>query len=393
MKEELNNIRVQLDKIDRKIIESLAERQEIVHKVFELKAKNSGNIRDYQREEEILAKLGQMAREYGLDRYFVEQIFREIINQSVRFQTHALLDYHNSLSAVNAISLAYQGTEGSYSYQAAHRHFGERYDDIITYGYDTYEEAAKVVEEGEVDAAILPIESTSAGSINETYDILGDGSLVIIGEEVLRVRYGLLGLQKVPLSSIKRILSHPQALAQCNRFLSKLGNCHVESYLDTALAARKVLEDGDLSQAAIAGLHTAEMYGLQILERDIVNHDQNYTRFVIVAKKAVYCDPKLPSKTSLVMATSHQKGALIDLLRILGDYGINMTKLESRPRPNVPWQYLFYLDIEGNTQDPNVEKALSELEKKTGFLKVLGCYPAQSQNEEITAGKSQNAWN
>ncbi len=392
MKEELNNIRTQLDQIDRKIIEALAERQDIVREVFQLKARNAKAIRDYQREEKILEKIGQIARKAGLDRYFVEQVFREIINQSVRSQTHAMLDYHNNVVSEKTITVAYQGTEGAYSNQAAYRHFNDRYAKIVTYGYDTFLEASKAVENGEVDVAVLPIENTTAGSINETYDILGNAPLTIVGEEVLRIRHCLLGSRKVPLSSIKRIISHPQALAQCSNYLSKLTDCRVESYLDTALAARKVQEDGDLSQAAIAGERAAELYDLEILEENIANQEQNFTRFVIVSKEEVYCDPLLPSKTSIVMATSHQKGALINSLRVLGDYDINMTKLESRPRPNVPWQYLFYLDIEGNTKEQVIADALGELEKHTAFVKVLGCYPIQPKSEEVAIGPSSKSY-
>ncbi|HKJ33621.1 MAG TPA: prephenate dehydratase domain-containing protein, partial [Balneolales bacterium] len=210
MKEDLKKIRNLLDDIDQQIIDSLAKRQHIVEKVFSLKKEHSGRIRDYQREEQILNKLGNMARKSGLDRYYVEQIFREIINHSVRSQTNALMDYHNNVISDKTISVAYQGTDGSYSHQTAYRHFSERYADITTFGYDTFHEAGKAVEDGEVDAAVLPIENTTAGSINDTYDLLGNSSLVIIGEEVLRIRHCLLGLEKVPLNQIKRIISHPQ---------------------------------------------------------------------------------------------------------------------------------------------------------------------------------------
>ncbi|HKI44959.1 MAG TPA: prephenate dehydratase [Balneolales bacterium] len=383
MKDKLDEIRSRLDSIDKTIIDALAERQKAVQQVFSLKAENSGRLRDYQREEQILSEIGDIARKAGLDRYFAEQIFREIINHSVRTQTHALMDYHNPSRSDKTIRVAYQGTEGAFSHVATQHHFGDRYADITSYGYDTFQEAGEAVENGDVDVAILPIENTTAGSINETYDLLGSSSLVIVGEEVLRIRHCLLALEPVPIERIRRIISHPQALAQCSRFLSKLTHCHVESYLDTALAARKVQEDGDLSLAAIAGAQAAEQYGLHIIERDIANQDLNFTRFVIVAPEPVYCDPQIPCKTSLVMATSHEKGALIDCLRVLGDHGINMTKLESRPRPNVPWQYLFYLDIEGNTQDENVEEALNELKKEASFVKILGCYPIQPNSDEV----------
>src|SRR5699024_10064362 len=152
---------------------------------------------------------------------------------------------------------SYQGTEGAYSEQAAIRHFEERYDEVHAIGYDTFRQAAQAVEEGEVDYAILPIENTTAGSINDTYDILGDGELHIVGEEALRIIHCLLAIKDVGLDKIRRILSHPQAIAQCTNFLASQYRYKVESYIDTAMSAKKVLEDGDLSQAAIAGAHAA----------------------------------------------------------------------------------------------------------------------------------------
>lgn len=383
MSKKLDDIRAKLDEIDRRIVEALADRQNVIRETASLKIANAGKIQDYKREEEILSRLREEARKLGIDRYFVEQIFREIISHSVRLQTHALLDYHNEKQSDKAISVAYQGAEGSYSFEAANRHFGERYSEIACFGYNTFEDACRAVEQKETDVAVLPIENTTAGSINETYDLLGNGSLFIIGEEVLRIRHLLLAPEVVPVSKIRRILSHPQAIAQCSRFLAKLPNCKVESYLDTALAARKVGEDGDLSQAAIASANAAELYGLKVIQRDIANQDKNFTRFVIAARESVRCDPQIPCKTSLVIATSHEKGALIDCLRVLGDHGINMTKLESRPRPNVPWQYLFYLDIEGNILNPSVDKAMTELGKKASYLKILGSYPVQTDGERI----------
>lgn len=377
MDEKLKKIRDALDRIDKKIIKSLAKRQEVIRDISSLKIEEQGEIRDYEREEDLLQRITELARDHGLDRYFAEQLYRDIIDHSVRFQTHSLVDHQNARDKQKSVSVAYQGTEGAFSHQAAFRHFEERYAEVNCYGYDTFKQAADSVMKEEHDYAILPIENTTAGSINETYDILGEDNLHIVGEEVIRVIHCLLALEPISLDRIRRIMSHPQAIAQCSNFLAKLHRTKVESYIDTAMAAKKVLEDGDLSQAAIAGAHAADLYGLSILERDIANQKENFTRFVIVAPEPIHCDPKIPCKTSMLLVTGHQQGDLVQCLNVLEAHDINMTKLESRPKPNEPWKYQFYLDIEGNIQSNNISSALEEVRDKASSLKLLGCYPTQ----------------
>jgi chorismate mutase/prephenate dehydratase len=377
MTDKLDSIRKELDEADKTIIEALAKRQDLVREVSSLKIDNNKEIRDTEREEQLLNKIAALAREAGLDRYFAEQLFKEIIHHSVRFQNHTLVDHQNAGKDSDIVRVSYQGTDGAFSHQAAFRHFEERYAEVQCFGYDTFRQAAQAVEEEEVDYAILPIENTTAGSINDTYDILGDDKMHIVGEEAIRVIHCLLALEKVSVDRIRRILSHPQAIAQCSNYLTGLHNCKVESYIDTAMSAKKVLDDGDLSQAAIAGSYAAEIYGLEILERDLANQPENFTRFVIVSNSPVQVDQQIPCKTSLLMVTSHAKGALIECLNVLGDHGIGMTKLESRPKPNEPWKYQFYIDIDGNMNHPDVRVALEEMEQKASSLKVLGSYPAQ----------------
>lgn len=382
MSDKLDQIRKQLDETDKKIIDALAKRQQLVREVSSFKIDEQKSIRDFQREEKLLNKITKLAREAGLDRYFAEQLFKDIIDHSVRFQTHTLVDYQNVKNDAKHVRVAYQGTEGAYSDLAATRHFEERYTEVHSVGYDTFRQAAKAVEEGEVDYAILPIENTTAGSISDTYDILGDGNLHIVGEEALRIIHCLLAIEEVPIDKIRRILSHPQAIAQCSNFLAKQHRCKVESYIDTAMAAKKILEDGDLSQAAIAGAHAAEIYDLKILERDLANQPENFTRFVVVSTDPVEVDQQIPCKTSLLMVTSHEQGALVGCLNIIDEHDIMMTKLESRPKRNEPWKYQFYLDIEGNIANPDTQLALEELEQKASSLKILGSYPAQVGNGE-----------
>lgn len=377
MSDDLESIRKQLDEIDRTILKALAQRQGLVKEVSDLKLKNEQGIRDLEREEQLLNRIRDLAHEVGLDRYYAEHLFREIITNSVRFQTHSLVDHQNEKPNDDIIRVSYQGTDGAYSHQAAIRHFSERYSKVDAIGYDTFQQAAKAVLEEKVDYALLPIENTTAGSINDTYDILGNEKLHIVGEEILKVVHCLMAVEPVELSKIRRIMSHPQAIAQCSQFLSKLPRCKVESYLDTAMSAKKVLEDGDLSQGAIAGAHAADLYGLHVIEHDIANQKENYTRFVIASKEPVQVDLQIPSKTSLMMVTSNDEGSLIECLNILHKHKINMAKLESRPRMNEPWKYSFYLDIHANIDDPEVSVGLDELNKKAEELKILGCYPKQ----------------
>lgn len=371
----LKEIRKTIDRLDQTIIDALGERQRIVRDVLAEKLENSKEIRDPGREEKMMESIRKKATDAGMDPYFLEQLFREVISHSVRYQTHALVDHQNKKTNQTSIRVAYQGTDGAFSHQVAMRHFKQRYDEVVCIGFTRFDQAAEAVEKGDADVAMLPIENTTAGSINDTYDLLAEKELYIIGEEILRVIHCLMAPKKVELENIRRVLSHPQAIAQCSHFLAKMPRCHVESYFDTAMAARKVKNEGDLSQAAIGSAYAAELYELEILERDLANQKENFTRFVVVGREEVSCDPQLNCKTSLIFATADEKGALLKCLNILGDHGINMTKLESRPRPHHPWQSLFYLDLEGNSEELRVADALQSLKKQAQFVKVLGSYP------------------
>lgn len=354
---------------------ALAERQDLVKEVSYKLTTNTG-IRDLEREERLLNKIRDIAAEIGLDRYYAEHLFREIITNSVRYQTHSLLDHQNENNG-NHIAVSYQGTDGAYSHLAAQRHFNERYDHVDCYGYDTFQDAAKALKDGHVQYALLPIENTTAGSINDTYDILGDSEIHVVGEEIIKVVHCLLAVEQVEVSQIRRILSHPKAIEQCTNFLAKLPRCTVESYLDTAISAKKVMDDGDLSQAAIAGAHAADHYGLHVIAHDIANQKENFTRFVVASKQPVTVDLQIPSKTSLMMVTSHKEGSLMECLNVLHKHGINICKLESRPKINEPFRYSFYVDIEANAANPNTKEALSELSEEAEELKILGSYAKQ----------------
>ena len=380
---DLKKFRDGINAIDDQILDLLARRRKLVASVVELKERDDLQLRDAHREEQLLARLIANGRKLGLDAHAVTKIFHEIIDDSVRSQQLFLQRNRNPEAGQRPLHIAYQGGEGNFSSLAARKYFADRENDSSFVGYPSFAEVLEAVEEGVADYGVLPVENTSAGVINEVYDLLLRTKLHIVGEEVFQVHHCLLAIDVVPLSKIRRVLSQWQALAQCSRFLAQLENCQKEPMVDTAMAVQKVKEDQDLSQAAIASEEAARIYGLKVLERNITDQPENLTRFIVVAPKPVAVDVRIPAKTSLIIATAHEAGALLKALVVFERFGLNMTKLESRPRKGSRFQYVFYLDFEGNIAEPRVDEALVELRGATSFLKILGCYPLE--NRERTA--------
>lgn len=242
-----------------------------------------------------------------------------------------------------------------------------------------------MVERGQASYGALPVENSTAGSINKAYDLLLDHDLKIWHEVVLRVRHCLLSNLDTELKDVRQALSHPQALAQCERYLVDHGIEPVPVY-DTAGSARELAATPQKGVAVIASRLAAEIYGLKLLDTDIQDLVFNYTRFFILANQ----DPPRAeqNKTSVVFTTRHVPGALHACLGEFAERGINLTKLESRPRRNRPWHYVFYLDFEGHWQDSPCEKALLGLLRRASFVKVLGSYPAAPLTLEESTPRS-----
>jgi chorismate mutase/prephenate dehydratase len=326
-----------------------------------------------------LGRIDGWARELGLDEFRTHEIYREIIAMSLKAQEEALLKREQvERSARGALRVAFQGIEGSYSQLAARKYFAVRSDGMEFVGTDTFAEALAMAESGEVGYAFLPVENTTAGSINQTYDLLRQTSLAIVGEEVLHVRHRLLGLAGAKEENLRRVLSHPQALTQCSRFLASLEDVELVAFVDTAAAAEEVRASSDPRQAAIASAEAGEIYGLTVLREAIADQEENWTRFVVISGLEIELDPRIPAKTSLVFTTPHREGALAHCLHLLAKHSVNLTKLESRPVPRRPWEYLFYADIEGSVASDNAAMAIAELRRECPYLRVLGSYPART---------------
>jgi prephenate dehydratase len=273
--------------------------------------------------------------------------------------------------------IAYQGVTGAFSEQAALQFDAE----AEAVGYPTFEEAFGAAVRGDCTHACLPVENSLAGSINQTYDLLTDSVLHVVGEQVVRVHHNLLALPGTRLEDVRRVYSHPQALAQCQGYLRQHRFEAVTDF-DTAGAAKLLAENGGEGKAVLASKRAAEAYGLAVLVENVEDLAFNYTRFFVLGADAVPRGDGL-QKTSLVLATRHRPGDLVDCLVEFPKHGINMTKLESRPRRDKPWSYLFYVDIEGHVEDAQVAGALTGLMRKAAFVKFLGSYPAAPAMVEL----------
>jgi len=264
--------------------------------------------------------------------------------------------------------VAFQGERGAFSEDAVITFFGDVELFPSRYIGDVFE---AVLRDG-VDSGVVPVENSQAGSINDTYDLLLSYPLNIVGEISLRISHCLMALPGESLDGIKMIYSHPQALAQCEVFLRKLKAEIVPTY-DTAGSAKGIKESGLKGCAAVASKRAAQIYGLEILAEKIETNANNYTRFFVISKKKAEPAPK--SKTSLVFGTKNIPGALYTCLGTFATRDINLTKLESRPSRDKPWEYIFYVDFEGHIDDKVCQEALAELKEKTNFIKILGSYP------------------
>jgi prephenate dehydratase len=267
--------------------------------------------------------------------------------------------------------IAFQGEPGAYSEAAVFEHYGD--NQVTTLPCESFEKVFEAVSNGTCEYGFIPIENSLAGSINQNYDLLLRNSLWVVGEHYLRVSHCLIGLPQSRLVEIKKVLSHPQALAQCEGYLRSLPGVKAEAEYDTAGSVKIIREQGDLTVAAIASSRAAQLYGMSILAEHIEDDPSNFTRFLIIAREQVF--PENDAKTSVVFSVKNQPGSLFRALSALALRDIDLTKIESRPLIGKPWEYLFYVDFVGSIKDPVVGKAMGHLDEYATMLRVLGSYP------------------
>ena len=378
---DIDGLRVSLDQVDSAIVGLIAQRGSLIADIARVKEQGASGIQDADRERRVLDGVEAVATDLGVSASLVRRIFRELISDSVAQQAR-----HLNGDAGGRVRVAFQGAAHAYSDAAARKYLAGRGLEGDLAGFRTFRAAGSALLAGEADLAVLPIENTTAGSINEVYALLREQELFIVGEETWKVDHCLAAVGDVPLGSLRQILSHPQGLEQCAQFLQSLPHVIPTTYFDTAGAMRAVADGGDPTVAAIASPEAAAANGLVVLRHNISDSPDNYTRFVVLSSTAATVDVRIPCKTSLILVTRHEEGALLRCLEVLSGSGHSMTKLESRPRPGRPWEYLFFLDFEGNAAEPRTAAALDELRSSALYIKVLGCYPAKALRHPARPG-------
>lgn len=276
------------------------------------------------------------------------------------------------MKAMSKTRVAFQGVPGAYSEIAA---LNSTEGEIEAVGYASFQEVLNAVMVGECDLAALPVENSLAGTVIPAIDELSQSDLHAVQEVMVRVRHQLLVMPGVQLEDIDKVYSHPQALAQCAGFFKKHGLTPVPAY-DTAGSAKDLAASGNRRAASVASKRAGELYGLEVLAENIEDEDFNTTRFLVLSKNRNKIEEGKPYKTSIIFAVRHQPGSLIDCLSVFRDHGVNLCRIESRPRRDKPWSYLMYVDFEGHTLDSEVQAALAQMMHSASFLKILGSYPS-----------------
>ncbi len=265
---------------------------------------------------------------------------------------------------------AFQGEHGAYSEAAVCEHYPAGCETLPCASFNDVFDA---VNQSECDNGFIPIENSLAGSIHQNYDLLLHNQLYVTGEHYLRVSHCLIGLPGTRMEDVRKVISHPQALAQCDGYLRALPGVEIEPVYDTAGSVKLVKDAGDPQVAAIASRQAAVLYGMQILAESIEDMEANFTRFLIISREPA--DPAQNAKTSLVFSLQNHAGALYRALSVFALRDIDLTKIESRPLTGKPWEYFFYIDLIGSIQDKVVQNALANLEEFATYLRILGSYP------------------
>ncbi|MBQ7614174.1 MAG: prephenate dehydratase [Butyrivibrio sp.] len=374
---DLLELREKIDEIDFQLVKLFEERMQVSSEIADYKISTGKKVFDSEREKQKIREVKSLTHS-EFNSIGVQELFSQIMSMSRKLQYQKLASQGASLRLpfiqIDSIDreksrVCYQGAEGAYSELATKKFFG---DGINCFHVDSFRDAFGALEDGSADYAVLPIENSTAGIVSEIYDLLTEYENYIVGEQIIEIRHCLLGLPEAEVSDIKTVFAHPQALMQSSRFLAERADIKQVGMKNNAFAAKKVAEDKDKSQAAIAGENAAEVYGLKILKEGINQADSNSTRFIIVTNQKVYL--KDAKKISLCLEIPHEAGSLYHIMSHFIYNNLNMTKIESRPIEDRNWEYRFFIDFDGNLEDSGVKNALRGLREEARMMKILGNY-------------------
>lgn len=377
MAQDISITRKQIDEVDSQIVELIEKRMDLALEIADYKSKTGKAIYDRAREQEKLEKLGNMA--HGkFNAKSVQEIFTQVMAVSKRYQYRAIGDREHFVDGIykqidklcisENTKVCYAGVPGAFAESALAAFFGEN---VKSANVKDFSQVAKMVAEGQTDYGVLPIENSTAGFVSGIYDLLEKYKLSIVGEQMIQVNQCLLGLPGTDVSNIKTVFSHPQGLMQSKEFLEDKDWKQV-SMGNTALAAKKVKEDGDNSQVAIASERAAKIYGLEILNPKLNVSGENTTRFVIVSKEREYV--RDANRVSISFSLPHAVGSLYNILAHFIFNDVNMTSIESVPMADRQWEYCFFVDFEGSLSDNDVKNALMAIKAETENFQIIGCF-------------------
>lgn len=375
---DLRQCREEIDKIDQEIVEKIEERMRVAEQIGEYKKEQNRPITDLLREREKIDAVTKLASEdmasYVRLLYFsIMEMSKDHQRKTWKMETPLVKEIQKSLDSTARVFpskavVACQGVPGAYSQQACEKVF--KIPQIVY--MKNFNGVFAAIEQGLCEYGILPLENSTAGSVNQIYDLMMQHHFYIVKSVKMKIDHNLLALSGVKKEDIKEVFSHEQAILQCEDYLKQMPNVKVTICENTAEAAKKVAHSGRKDIAALASYACGKLYGLECIEEGIQDHGNNYTRFICISKKMELYPGA--DKTSLMMVLSHQPGALYNVLSRFYSLGLNLLKLESRPIPNRDFQFMFYFDIECQVYSDEFIRLVSQLEELSDEFRYLGSY-------------------
>ena len=369
----LEDYRVEIDKIDREITQLLEKRMNVAKAISKYKIENNMQIFHPDREKMVIEKnkgyLENKEYEELVESFYDNLMYlSRLVQQKEIYPENKIYTKPYKNDRENLV-VGYQGVAGSFGNEAMLKYFKNIKE---AKSYEKFEEVFKAVESGEIEYGILPVENSSTGGIGTVEDLLKEYNLYIVGEECIKISQNLVGIKGATVDDIKEVYSHPQGFEQSTKFFDKHKNYNLIPYSNTAISEKLVSDLKDKSKAAIASERAAKLYDLKIIKKDVNDLKNNYTRFIVIGRD-LECDETC-DKVSILFSVEDTSGGLYNLIRDIKEFGLNMSKIESRPNRNNPWNYIFFVDFDGNLFDENIKQAVNVIARNSKYFKLLGCY-------------------
>ena len=369
----LEDYRVEIDKIDREITQLLEKRMNVAKAISKYKMENNMQIFHPDREKMVIEKnkgyLENKEYEELVESFYDNLMYlSRLVQQKEIYPENKIYTKPYKNDRENLV-VGYQGVASSFGNEAMLKYFKNIKE---AKSYEKFEEVFKAVESGEIEYGILPVENSSTGGIGTVEDLLKEYNLYIVGEECIKISQNLVGIKGATVDDIKEVYSHPQGFEQSTKFFDKHKNYNLIPYSNTAISAKLVSDLKDKSKAAIASERAAKLYDLKIIKKDVNDLKNNYTRFIVIGRD-LECDETC-DKVSILFSVEDTSGGLYNLIRDIKEFGLNMSKIESRPNRNNPWNYIFFVDFDGNLFDENIKQAVNVIARNSKYFKLLGCY-------------------